>query len=1219
MKKRNLLFFLLFNLLNVSILWAQEVCITTIFPVPYQKGISTLPIIKLETNYPIDESTLVLFTPAEVDTVSNEVFESSIKILTKHHYENTESEYWNYFSTQGQIEKVTNTSLEIQMFEFLDRSTDYTLIIEGLKVLVPDTLVPGNIDTVQIDTVIASYFTTNNGILSINSSTLDFRENEILSNESIEVVFNNKISSCNTNSGEILSIELITNENDSNGVISYELDSIISTIVLNDDSTGIIIDPDSLLIPGQSYLLTVNLDKINGDTFIFRKKFTVKDKAAIVIQPTPYFPDETISPEIRPNVGNGVLYLSQKDTTFIRVPEYYEDYYFVSWTCEEDPLIENNTSNTFTLIVNDSNLVDRNIYAQYAEIPIDTIAIPTNIPGGYVYISDYIDSLGNGLYTIQARLDQPIELCFVPNPGYELYQWSSNLQEYNGLTSECIFLNTKNQLTNSFIPKKEKSTDNALYISNEALVQMPMRIELEPMTDLALMIQCAEAEFCVMVVYDDRTYGGFPHFCEFNSEHGPSNINEIINEFFIEDVPLPQPLNLESEKVESGCFTIPNGAPPITKTISGMIKPEYQDQFEISRIKCVRQNIFKGVNRWQVGEPIGASFSEELSIPASASNGNCAAQLIVTVRRKTYPLQVERELTTKDNIALNNFKCIVKSEDYNKIRYIKGAYDYEPNEYGGKDIIRAYDYYEVPAEANISITPWVSSSYGYKLSHWDRTEGYSFEPIDENLVRTIIMKNKETDKMLAEPPLLLDHINYHEMVYDPDLETYYLDEVVLGHAEEVDGYDRFGKNYRLNNTNDESCFDKGFGLYYNAGLWNAYSYDPELYLQKCPNEYHTKACYLKFIFNRPLDVVTLKTPGNFYIKDKARKDGIDLQTYNLVFKTSDNQVFGEHYNARLSSANKQLEVLLVVPNSTTPKWASHWSTIELHISNSIKSTQKNTDDEYYSLTNGPDNSTIRTTMMPGLKINVDGFYVDSWDKTKCIPHDDEIEAYAYSLVVVDNRQDADIEGFGYKRNKDGSVDYGIDALRYPDAQADENEHDIPAYSGYIWSKDYTKRELFSTNHIWADKKINILFHILNVGGFSLDPQDIGAAILKGVGGYLKKEKSIFYKTLGQVLEDVGKAAASDDPFTCSSADIAQTKIQLTNEYSIWTRLDFSGSPTPSIGGQITDTKKGGLYFGAKQLYQENTITSYQYRTATFSVCTYKPEFGATIKVILGDF
>jgi len=411
MKNLMCLLFLLLFCLSAN-LKANTPIIIPDFPQSGQENIAVNSKISFHTNYEIDTSSLIHLSPIQNFYVNDTVFVekkyAQIMLIRKEYYQNVPDSLHYIYATEGSITtNADNITINFNIHSLLDYETEYTLVVKDLFVIKPDTTQPSGYDTLAIDTTIVDFFKTTEVPIQLVSTSIDDREYQVLAGENLELLFSKKFLSSDLTNHNIATLAKVIDTVYVDSVnYYYVLDTVSTQRTLALDSTKIILNPDSLLELGKSYILSVDLKNVYGEYQPFFKEFWVKNyaKITLITRASYYDPDTNVVTDLfgsvyyEPDFDNAPL-RDTVDNSFMGIVEsqdviYYpgteflarvpvttpNDFYFVGFECPEDSSLNANyEDNTISVALTNTNLMDRTIIAKYNLAEDLQIELPFNV------------------------------------------------------------------------------------------------------------------------------------------------------------------------------------------------------------------------------------------------------------------------------------------------------------------------------------------------------------------------------------------------------------------------------------------------------------------------------------------------------------------------------------------------------------------------------------------------------------------------------------------------------------------------------------------------------------------------------------------------------------------------------------------------------------------------------------------------------------------------
>jgi len=1225
-----LLFLLLFCLtINLK---ANSPIIIPNFPQSGQENIAVNSKISFHTNYEIDTSSLIHLSPIQNfyinDTVFVEKKYAQIMLIRKEYYQNVPDSLHYIYATEGSITTNSdNITINFNIHSLLDYETEYTLVVKDLFVIKPDTTQPSGYDTLAIDTTIVDFFKTTEVPIQLVSTSIDDREYQVLAGENLELLFSKKFLSSDLTNHNIATLAKVIDTVYVDSVnYYYVLDTVSTQRTLALDSTKIILNPDSLLELGKSYILSVDLKNVYGEYQPFFKEFWVKNyaKITLITRASYYDPDTNVVTDLfgsvsyEPDFDNAPL-RDTVDNSFMGIVEsqdviYYpgteflarvpvttpNNFYFVGFECPEDTTLNANyEDNTISVALTNTNLMDRTIIAKYKLAEDLQIELPFNVMiyGNHNVVRTKDSTI---VYSFKNLPNREVTILPQFTSGLPFLEWTSNDPEYDGSAVACLS-----------IPSSPKF-DLGPYTTT------PWKRDFKPNWDDWHMA-CNGARYKVEIKYINNiecfsyNYGSL-------TEPLPQGTypDDIISHFYVKkvnDTTVNEQVNIVPNGTEYyGISSEYTGTDRLEKIIQFEIKEEYKDIYEISYVECLTNGIKEGSPDNQYfydSELNGESWEHEIEnknlegYPSGFSR-NCMETVIVHIRRKLQKLTIEREMSDGSHVPTNLITFQLRnSDDTAPVGYIEYKNPEKVTVYyldgRGKEIRKFTTFYAIPSGVSIRIVPECKENSGYSLDEWNCDDDYTCtdvlptyekpgdDPQSRELVLSTTMNQDRTVCLRVDAGFRLERVGFDEYVKENEninLVTTYLRSLPV---EDIDGEINAHTHFFPNNSFNNASFDLA---------WNNIS---DVYK---PNQYHNRACRIELLFNDEVNQASLEQ--GFFVEDNPRNeirryDGINKQIYRCKFQDNENQIYGVNYNARFLNDAHTIVEFLIINVEGEKKWAPHMQSLVFHFNGDIIKSQSN-----IKLSNATSNSGIeRTTVLPGLKVTAVSFYNHFGS---------EIDAYVFNSVSLQNKGET-INYTGYQVNKDGTYSFGVDAKKFP-LQSDYYYMVNDSYWG-------VNHEIFLTNKLSSTNKLHLYFQMMDKNGFGLSlSQALNLAIKLGTtiatGG-------LDFKTFFAISGIINDATSDKDVFKRDDLMVGYTGFLLEKNsfsfidcYEHWFGWGAGEKQVKENIGENT------ILWGTKKLYEPRYIESSYYLRSPHQSLTcdcrgWGKPFSVKIYVELGDF
>ncbi len=434
---KNSRIFLIFTILSILLysnqLNGQNNCILDFqFPNGLH-DVSLNPIAGFTASCSIDTTKLVKrvydYQDVEYDTLNNRLTKSVVYFVEKDTYVHNNDSSFNYaltnYSTLGLFEPVNNYTLNVFPVTPLKNNTDYEIYIGSLYFY-------GGITEIVIDTLFNDAFKTIDKLHIVSDVSFLNTGKLVKCNDEIFVTFSKKLNSAIVNNQNLLTLREINGKQQIDSLYHKNnlSNEIASNCLLSDDSLSVIIESDSLDI-GKRYILEIHLNELTGSPNDFTTiDFMTNDLAIFTSEII--FPDTsyTIPDSISTTLGNEEAFLVAGETLHIAAPLYIGDKQFKKWECETLPFIQDSIGNFLNFDISCEHSGYHNIKAIYGEPLIDTLIFSSNLfTNGDIKVEGFLDSLGNGVYTAERKIDTKIYIAPVPDSLYTFDGWDFDFVE----------------------------------------------------------------------------------------------------------------------------------------------------------------------------------------------------------------------------------------------------------------------------------------------------------------------------------------------------------------------------------------------------------------------------------------------------------------------------------------------------------------------------------------------------------------------------------------------------------------------------------------------------------------------------------------------------------------------------------------------------------------------------------------------------------------------
>lgn len=792
--------------------------------------------IKLDSGYKFDTSKLDTFIYSKnltYDTTTNTLDYGVLFLFRQDIYDGvTDSSLVRSIVLGSRliVDSVSNNNeIFLTPFSTLEYNMEFGLHIEDLRVI------DLNQDTVLIDTTINNYFTTINETEKITGLSLNNGKG-VSCNDSITIYFNRKINSFeNSNGDKLIELSTITNES----VINDEIVASDSLITINHqfniDSTILKIWPSDQFEVNSEYVLNINLGMLTGDsTDNYSQGFPTNQGSNVKMFSSGYdFPPNELPTGAKGNIKESGYFLRFGDTLGIVTPKEIEGYLFNRWLYGDGIVVADDSSFSTSMYLTCEVKQECSIVAEYRKIPIDTLVItnpthPTSgLPISSVEVSNFKDSLGNGIYTIY-RNSQSCTFLTATSLNNQIFkEWETN-DSFDGDSTNglCIGFST-NSYDFAWGPNARR--------------------EFEPTWEPKPTNKCPNFTINVKVV---------------NEEFQNIDISTILSSIFVDlkEGTNTQSYNLvrETAKVATGSIGFSDPYPTPFKI---NFEIELPGCWEVSHYNETSHGLREGGTGPEQG--LGQEITTK-DILVDTYDNNCSLNLVVYIRKKLNVLYTERRMIEGSEIPNNNavMGLFVYNPDFVQAED-SPEYTYDGN--GDLKVIKEKFY--VKCGENVKVQPFTKANSGYKDNIWVcPTQG---RPETLNLTCSSVI----SDPTLGDNVLSFtadDDITYVRHDFE---ELFKLEEIGFMDIDKPGYYKYFDVDgdYQSNDAPIAAMDILGTARGINDPMGATYKYSTSS---------------IKLVFNRPIDPATLR--NNIVIRDRVgpntnkRYDGRTRREYTYT-------------------------------------------------------------------------------------------------------------------------------------------------------------------------------------------------------------------------------------------------------------------------------------------------------------------------------------------------
>jgi hypothetical protein len=434
-------------LISLNILECYSESSTFTFNNPELGSVTSIrPTIKFNSAFKIDTSTFkmnrlliadfIYDPPVLGDTINRdtilEVYPNApnFLLIPKSVYLEEPDSIWWCYHVPGNITFIDEMNVEYKPNK-LSFNTEYCAIIKGVSVLLPGI---GGWGTVLIENT-STTFTTAKNLNYMIECIFDKKGNQINCNDTLKFEFTEHIESLTTPIGDLIELYSVSRAESNDSIVNKVFTEQELITWLNEDSTEILALPLIPFSTDSNYILSVILSRLTGDTLNnIGIPFYVKDSYSLELTAGLENTTETFDPLFSfLSHTTGIHYYHIDENVEIMAPLFYNDYSFKEWQCEQDEIINGNTSNTLTL--NQSCEIVRNLSIKgiYEPVATEQVWVQDNENLNIsVYNKDFELVGGSGTYTLKRDGEDEIIIDITPSASFTLLNWTSNLIAYDG-------------------------------------------------------------------------------------------------------------------------------------------------------------------------------------------------------------------------------------------------------------------------------------------------------------------------------------------------------------------------------------------------------------------------------------------------------------------------------------------------------------------------------------------------------------------------------------------------------------------------------------------------------------------------------------------------------------------------------------------------------------------------------------------------------------------
>ncbi len=674
--------------LNINFANSQQVQID--FPEQGATNITKDPEIQVSItdNYHIDTSSIPFNHYRDTlvyDSTMGRLYRALIDFYPTSLYDGTDSSLniAKIVGGRGYCEVVDSVNFTFRSSRFLNYNEEYGISIQGLRVYDPAIS-----DTVTIDTLIENLFTTQVPPIKVMKSTVT-KPNGVHCDDTLFLKFNVPLKDYDINNPPLVTVDSISYSVNDSGNVVPTYHSVQGEYYISPDSLKYGFIPNNNLAPGKSYGTDIKLSNYTADTtYDMYQTFHVRKTAEVSVS-TSLLGAGTLPPGCEPYEGNSTYYINDGEEWTFHVPKFCEGYYFYEWFCPQDPEngIENDTIPRLSINFSCDELLDREYIAQYKKIPLDTLqTYPClSVAGdtiGKAKVENYVDSLGNGKYTVQAFGSDGIYVCCEMMNDAVFSHWESNDTTYDNNVSPCVIINRNEGVDPNRIGKN---------------------IDLNPKGHLPVVVDCPTIDLGIEIRWADHTEGNYIPPTEI-----PNLIEdlEIIHETNSYRPDIDQDNN--SPRIAWAHQQLTSSGGNYTVTVNLTMK----DGYEIYHYIDERTGDKKG-NYNKPHYQIGQSMSDQFTYPRYLES--CSPVIEVGIRKARKYLKIQRYMENQSKLPNTNIVSIKRyNDDYSKLLSTKPVKNSRQH-HGFYDEVE----YELLYGTSLKLVPTVAENKGYDKVDWE--------------------------------------------------------------------------------------------------------------------------------------------------------------------------------------------------------------------------------------------------------------------------------------------------------------------------------------------------------------------------------------------------------------------------------------------------------------------------------------------------------------------
>ncbi len=402
-------------------------------------GVSLNPEILINCNNTIDAASLNYESPVCIQ-VTTGTCAPSIYLLRQNDYLTLTEGTWKFVAEYITTVSVSASQIRITLppEEELDPGTKYAIAVRGLTCYEASYGCPADVNQ---DWAFA--FETADISPQLTSYSLDDGK-PISCMDKITLGFNRALSTLYPSGNPLVEVKKVGAFQTSTSTYAVSSESISPSLSM--DGKTVTIYSNSSWTPGESYVLYVNQNLLDGDA---NNKLSINFSA----RELGYATFTTAVVGTAASVTTGSMYFSLGETHPIypsttmvfSAPLIVGDLCFKRWLCDDEPTIDKSTNNVFNVWYDCSTLKELNVTAEYAPVPVRKLRVAKSTVGT-VFADGYNSSNAtstNNCYNLLRGKNKFLELVAIPATGYEFEKWVSDDSDFNNNSSPRILIPIK--------------------------------------------------------------------------------------------------------------------------------------------------------------------------------------------------------------------------------------------------------------------------------------------------------------------------------------------------------------------------------------------------------------------------------------------------------------------------------------------------------------------------------------------------------------------------------------------------------------------------------------------------------------------------------------------------------------------------------------------------------------------------------------------------------